>query len=473
MTKSKKALGFLLAAALVVVMVACAGPGGGGGATTAPAAGDGGGGTTATPTVPPADAERDQVTVVFWDMVTGTDRYPVAAAEHALLITNDLPHITLEYQSIPWANRLEMFTTALAAGTGPDFSNGGGYQSFQFYAMGEIMDITPIIDWWREDGTLALYDYAMIEYFRVGSSQVGIPIGFEPRMWIYRRDWFEAAGKTAPTTWEELFEAAVYFTDVEAGIYGLTFPAAGSGGNVLFFSWLAANNGGVWTADGSYPDWAKPENVEAVEFIRRLNDAGTLPPGMSAYDGPEMIQAAVNDTTAMGIITAGGAGADIARTHYGQFAFMSAPAGPSANGRQGSIMSMNGYMAYSNTDHPLETMEALAWWATNFDQLIYNPELGISSIPPRSDWQTDSRFLDTMGDLFLRDFVVDGHMAYVHTLVSPAPNISCWLTQNAFDAERWWTRLSQAILVTDTPALQLLEEIQAEAMSTFNDFQGR
>jgi multiple sugar transport system substrate-binding protein len=458
---------------MAVSLAACAGPGAGAGAAAeGPAPGVAAGVEAAAAAAADPDVPRDDVLVVFWDMMTGSDRYPIVAAEHSQAITNDLPHITIEYQSIPWANRLEMFTTALAAGTGPDFSNGGGYQSFQFYAMGEIMDITPIIDWWREDGTLQLYDYEMIQYFRVGDSQVGIPIGYEARMWLYRTDWFEEAGMSAPTTWEELYEAAVHFTDPAAGTFGLTYPTALSGGNVLFFSWFASNGGGVWTNDGSEPDWAKPENVEVVEFIRRLNDAGVFPPGMSAYDAPEMIQAAVADTSAMLIITAGGAGIDIARSHGDVFSFFPAPAGPSANGRSGSVMSMNGYMAYSNTDHPLETMEALRWWADNWYILVFNPDLAVSSIPPRSDWRQDERYLTTMGDPFLRQWVVAGEMASVHTLVSPAPNISCWLTQNAFDAERWWTRLSQAVLTTDTPAAELLGEFQQQGMDVFRDFQG-
>ena len=472
MVNFKKILSLFLVAAMAVGLVACAADGGGG-TTTAPA------GNQPAAQQPPAQggaAETpattgEPVTIVFWDMATGNEQYPIAAAEHAATITYDFPNITIEYQSIPWANRLEVFLTALAANAAPDFSNGGGFQSFQFYAMGEIMDITPIIDRWREDGTLAFYDYSMIEYFRVGDSQVGIPIGYDPRFMLYRQDWFEEAGIAMPTTWEEMFEAAVHFTDPANHVYGFASPAALAGGNVLFYTWLTSNGGGVWTNDGLAPYWTRPENVEVVEFLRRMRDAGVFPPGMSSYDSAEAIQAAIGDNAAMVLVTAGHAGSEIARTHYGRFALMPVPAGPSANGRQGSTISMNAFMAYTQTAHPQETMDALAWWATTFYRLTFMPELGIGSVPPRSDWQQDPRYLEGMGDLYLRDFILGGHMERVHTLVSPAPNVVCWLTQNAFDSERWFTRLYQAILTTDTPALQLLEEFQAEAEAVLADFQ--
>jgi len=424
--------------------------------------------TSETP--PEAPPEQENVTVLFWDMVGGSELYPVAAAEHAALIGADYPHITIDYQSIPWADRHATFVTAITAGIGPDFSNGGGYQSFQFYAMGEILDITPVIDRFDELGILQYYDAGLIEYFRVGNSQVGFPIGVDPRFMIYRQDWFEEAGIPTPQTWEDIYNAAVYFTNPDEGTFGLVYPTEGADGNVLFFMWFGMNGTGIWTADGVAPDWTNPANVEIVEFIRRLNNAGALPPGMSAYNFAEVIQMATHDNAAMAILTSGGNSAAIANSHYGQFALLPTPAGPSANGNNAAVASMNAFMAYSQTDHPQATMDALGWWVRNFNVLRNDPDLGLGVVPPRSDWLEDPDLLASTADLFLRDYIAGGFVPSTHILIYPAATIDCWLTQNVIDSERWWSRLSQAILTTDTPALELLQQFQAEAEEVMESF---
>ncbi|MCL2250240.1 MAG: extracellular solute-binding protein [Oscillospiraceae bacterium] len=466
MKNTKKLLCIITVSLLLIVLVAC---GGHDAPPTAPAPAPDTGAAATAPDQPdepdqPAESDQENVTVVFWDMMSGNELYPAAASLHAELIRHDYPHITIDYQSIPWADRHATFVTAITAGIGPDFSNGGGYQSFQFYAMGEILDISWLLEYFDELGILQYYDQGQLEYFRVGDSQVGIPIGMDPRFMIYRADWFEEAGIPTPQTWEDIYNAAVYFTDPDAGVYGLVFPSEGADGNVLFFTWFGMNGTGIWSADGTSPDWVNPANVEIVEFIRRLNDAGVLPSGMSAYNNSDVIRMATTDSAAMAIISSGGTGSAISATHYGQFMLLpTMPAGPSANGRNAGIASMNAYMAYSQTDHPLETMQALGWWARNFFYLRTDPEIGVGGALPRSDWNTDPRLLDGTGDLFLRDYMAAGRMPETHTLVFPAASIDCWLTQNVIDSERWWMRLSQEILTTNTPALELLQQFQIEA----------
>lgn len=414
----------------------------------------------------------EKTTVLFWDMVSGNENYPAIAAEHAKKISETYPNIEINYQSIPWANRYETFTTAIAAGEAPDFSNGGGYQSFQFYEMGEIMNITPVVDRWKENGILDNYNMDLINYFKVGDAQVGIPIGFDLRLMIYRKDWFDAAGLPAPKSWDDIYEAAKKFTDPANGVYGLVYPCAGADGNVLFMNWLAMNGSGVWKEDGSNADWNNPKNVEVVEFIRKLQSEKLIPEGMSAYGNAEVIQMCSQDKAAMAIITAGNAGAQIANANdgYGKWALLAPPAGPSANGNNAFVGAMNAFMAYKQTKHPQETMDALSWWCENYIDLYLNKDTGTGGCPARIDWQNDEKFLSTMADPFARDYLTGGFMPKTHTLIYPATNIGGWLVQNAFDSERWWSRVSQAILTETTPADQLLQGMQDEAEALIAEF---
>lgn len=415
-------------------------------------------------------AAEEVVEVTFWDMQVGSDAYPGLAEQHALKASQKYPNIKIKYQSIPWANRYETFATAIAAKTAPDFSTGGGYQSFQFAGAGEILDIGSIVQEWKNEGVLANYQMDLINYFQFKGVQVGIPWNYEPRYILYRADWFEADGIAPPKTWDELYTAAVHFTDRAKGKYGLAYPTSGSAGNVLFNMWFAMNGGGVWTPDGKSLDWANPKNEEALVFIRKLRDAGVFPEGLASYENNEVNQLAAQDNVAMVIIIGGNSGFQLGEAGMaGKLKILPVPSGPSAAGKQGYVAAINALMAYKQTKHPEETKHALKWFAENMIDLWTNKAAGVSGIPVRNDWLASPAYQSTMADPFMADFI-SLCMPQTHTLIYPATNISGWLTQNAFDGERWWTALSQAILTDRRSPKEILAENQAKATQVFKDF---
>ncbi|MFA9380712.1 MAG: ABC transporter substrate-binding protein [Acetanaerobacterium sp.] len=459
MSRFKRYLSALLSVLMVVSLVACSGG--------KPSDDE----QSSSPGDSSAAGTDEPTSVLFWDMQGGGDQYFNVAAEHAAKITEEYPNITINYQGIPWANRYETFTTAIAAGEGPDMSTGGGYQSFQFYAMNEIMDISSIIDEWKADGTLDNYNMNLINYFQVGDAQVGIPFNRDPRFVLYRKDWFEDAGIKAPETWDDLYEAAKHFTDPENGVYGLAYPCEGSDGNVLFMLWFAMNGSGVWTQDGQNVDWTNPKNVEAVNFIRKLSNEGIMPEGMSAYTNTEVIQLASQDKAAMVLGMGGNFGTQLAANGGEEkWALLPAPAGPSADGDNGYVVAINALMAYSQSANPEATKTALKWWCENQIDMFKNPDAAMGGLPARNDWLEDPEYMSMLSDPFTREVIKTGLIDTTHTLVYPAANINGWLTQNAFDAERWWSALSQAILITNDPAEELLQKRQDDSTKLMEDF---
>jgi multiple sugar transport system substrate-binding protein len=287
---------------------------------------------------------------------------------------------------------------------------------------------------------------------------------------IYRSEWFDRDGIPAPKTWDDIYNAAVHFTDQARGIYGLVYPANSSSGNVLFNTFLGTNGSGVWTEDGKNPDWINPKNVEAIKFIRKLRDAGALPPGLASYEVNEVVQLALQDSVAMAIITGGSAGAFFVDAEVeNKWKVLDVPMGPSANGNQGYVTSIEGLHAYNQTDTPDETKKALKWWAENYFDLWKNKEAAVNGIPVRADWLNDQSYLSTMADPFMAPYI-KASFSKTHTLIFPATNISGWLTQNSYDAERWWTALSQAALVDPRSPEEVLQEWQNRALQIMKDF---
>lgn len=420
-------------------------------------------------TATPAPAKTEPVQVVFWDMVVGGQKYPELAGKLASEITKDLPNITIKYQSIPWANRYETFSTAIAAKTGPDFSTGGGYQSFQFAGANEILDISSVVNQWKTEGTLNNYDQNLIKYFQYKDMQVGIPWNYEPRYILYRKDWFQKDNIKVPTNWDELYAAATHFTDKSKGTYGFAYPTSNSSGNVLFNLWFAMNGTGVWAADGKTPDWTNPKNLQALDFITKMQKAGVFPEGLSSYEDTNVIQLALQDKVSMVMISMGNNGAQI-KTAGAQdkWGLLPVPSGPSANGNQGYVAAINAIMAYKQTKHPEETKKALKWWCENMFKLWTNPEAQVSGMPVRQDWLKDPKFTGNTADPYLPEYVKNV-LPKTHSLIYPATNISGWLTQNQTDSERWWTALSQAVLQGNKTSQQLLQEWQDKALKAMKD----
>jgi len=115
----KRIISLILAISMFLVLAACNGSNASNTNSTINASSQT---STSAPLKSPSSGKA--VTIKFWDMVVGGTNYPSMAANLASTITKDFPNITIQYQSIPWANRYETFTTAIASKQAPDMSTG-------------------------------------------------------------------------------------------------------------------------------------------------------------------------------------------------------------------------------------------------------------------------------------------------------------------------------------------------------------
>lgn len=93
-----------------------------------------------------------KINLEFWDMTWGPAEY-ISTAEGLVQKFNDSQdEIEVTYQSIPWDNFYQTFTTAIASESAPDVSTGSGYQQHQFAVMDEILSLDSIIEEWETEG---------------------------------------------------------------------------------------------------------------------------------------------------------------------------------------------------------------------------------------------------------------------------------------------------------------------------------
>ena len=154
-----------------------------------------------------AFAQTAPVELTFWDMKWGGDTYIATAQKLTDQFNAEHPEIHVNYQSIVWDNYYQTFLTAVTGGAAPDVSTGAFPQAVQYAQMGEILDLTPILEKWKAENDPILKDFtseSMVTMESYDGLLAGLPWNSDPRQIWYNKKAFEEAGITAlPTTWDE------------------------------------------------------------------------------------------------------------------------------------------------------------------------------------------------------------------------------------------------------------------------------
>jgi multiple sugar transport system substrate-binding protein len=113
------------------------------------------------------------------------------------------------------------------------------------------------------------YVKSMIQIDSFGGKVYALPDFTQCAIVAYDKEKLAAAGFTAPQTWDEILKVAKYFKEKGTGI---ALPAKQGMAAVDVWAALAySNGGGYFNAKGKL-DMASKENVEAMEFWKKLID---------------------------------------------------------------------------------------------------------------------------------------------------------------------------------------------------------
>ncbi len=156
----------------------------------------------------------------------------------------------------------EVLKTRMAADSEPDIFYMDIFQSAQFIDAGKLAPLNDVLS----DDDYNDFEPALLNGFTHDDTLYGIPKDFSTLALYYNKDIFDAAGLSAPTTWEELNETATTLsTDGQVGlIIQNELPRM----QPFFYS-----NGGGMVKDG-VPTLNTPENVEAYKFVVDMINSG-------------------------------------------------------------------------------------------------------------------------------------------------------------------------------------------------------
>ncbi|HEY0618885.1 MAG TPA: sugar ABC transporter substrate-binding protein [Kribbella sp.] len=168
------------------------------------------------------------------------------------------PNITVQVETVPYANYFTKLQTAVAGGTAADAFE-LNYENFVTYAKnGSLAELKSVDS--------SAYKKSLYDAFTDGGKQYGVPESFSNVVLFYNKALFKRAGVAEPTadwTWKDEQAAAQKLTDKGAKVWGDYQPVSYN----EFYKVLAQNGGEFLNADRTAATFNSPQGVEAAKFL--------------------------------------------------------------------------------------------------------------------------------------------------------------------------------------------------------------
>lgn len=341
-----------------------------------------------------APVAAQQITLNFWDMIWGDKAYPAVAQALVERYNKENPNVKVVYRSVPWSNWYETYVTAIASGSAPDISTGGGFQAVQFYDQGAIL---PVDDLVKKIGS-SEFKASALDAMKYDNHYVGLPWALNVKVILYRKDILEAANIKPPATSEEFRDAAKKTTG--NGKFGIV--AAGDASGAHWISHIAiANGGGLFNKDGS-AGLTSERSKEALQFLTDLVKDGSVNPASAGYTNNDALGAFFRGEATF--VLAGATAASQAGDARSKIGILPPLKGP--HGDVQGLYFVNNIMAYKQTQHPDETMAFMKWWSDN--ALILWSDGHVNNLPARQSIASNSHFTGDADIKFVQDNYLQG-----------------------------------------------------------------
>jgi N,N'-diacetylchitobiose transport system substrate-binding protein len=222
----------------------------------------------------------DKAEIRVW--LNGTDTPQEARDWLKKTFEDEHPGSTLTIEQQEWEGLVEKLTTSLSSDSEtPDVVEVGNTQAPTFTAAGAFSDVSDDLDGWGGDDLLP----GFVEGAQVDGKTYAVPYYAGSKYIFYRKDLFEQAGISVPTTMDEFVQAAIDLKKANpepANFSGFWFPGQ-DWRNGVAFVWdaggdLAVKDGDEWTGALS-----TPESVEGLQTVQTLMDQASG----AAKDGNE------------------------------------------------------------------------------------------------------------------------------------------------------------------------------------------
>ncbi|MBV1703529.1 MAG: sugar ABC transporter substrate-binding protein [Hyphomicrobiales bacterium] len=267
------------------------------------------------------------------------------------------PGIKVKLISGPYSATHDQIVAGAASGTLSDVVGLDGAWVNGLAKQGAIAPLDPLMD-------AAKYDRSQIaDIIKVDGKSYMFPLASFVYPVFINLDLAKAAGvDRLPSTRNEFADAAKKMTHPDKNQYGWVLPLSLQTPNGIqndVMSWVWAS-GGSMLKDGK-PDLENPGVVGALEFVKSLNDAGVISPGIDATKEQDKVEQFVNGRVGMMIDSLAHINLIRKRNPNLHFGISALPAVEGYAGKRGLPYASWGIGISANSKHKEEAWKLVAY----------------------------------------------------------------------------------------------------------------
>ena len=210
--------------------------------------------------------------ITFWHSFTQPVR--IASIEQIAADFEAETGVHVNIEVIPWTQMTSKWTSAAAARTMPDVSIALADVAVDMWEAGLTQPLEPLLD--SLGGTDFFVSESLLDGFhRYDGNLISFPFYAHTRLLLYRKDLLDAAGLSAPSTWDEYIDVITKMNNPPDS-YGMIqmWSPTDWGATVYLDLFMRSNGADFLDADGNVI-FDSPETVEAVEQLVSMYHAGS------------------------------------------------------------------------------------------------------------------------------------------------------------------------------------------------------
>ncbi|MFC4660731.1 sugar ABC transporter substrate-binding protein [Oceanobacillus aidingensis] len=206
----------------------------------------------------------EQITITWWDSQA---LEPMVQAMESLIEDYESanPNVEIERTFVPFADIKDKLLLGAASDELPDIVMIDGADHQEFASSGVLEDITEEVTAW---GEIDQYFEAPLSHVIYDEKYYGIPADTNNLALYYNADMLNDAGLEAPTTWEELEEAAEALTS--ENVFG--FAIAAIKGEQLTYQHLPF----LWQSGADMQELNSKETIDMLNYLNGFLDNGYM-----------------------------------------------------------------------------------------------------------------------------------------------------------------------------------------------------
>lgn len=191
--------------------------------------------------------------------------------------------VKVKAEFISATDYMTKLNAAVEAGNVPDLTLVNPYKVVSYYPGNPFSDVTDLVD--EIDGQRPMFD-ALKNGTKIEGVNYFVPFYAASSLLFLRKDVFEAKGVALPTTWEELWDAAVAISDPDNGFYGLGMGCGPTDEDCenSFRMMMWDMGGSLMDKDGKIVADSNAGLSAMIDKYVELYEAGAIPPAAITWD---------------------------------------------------------------------------------------------------------------------------------------------------------------------------------------------